>query len=117
MNVKELCEKLQKYDGFKKVTITDGFNSRCYDGLYSIQEFDGMVDIGLGGTLECLGTTPANKTTVSSIVQALKSFPNDYTVIFSDGFDSLCYRGNYTVDDFFGDVDIGIGGTLENNLG
>lgn len=54
MTVAELIEKLQKYPQELEVTITDGYKTNFYRGLFCIDIFedvDGrkMVDIGIGG--------------------------------------------------------------------
>lgn len=53
MTVKELIEELQKFPEDSRVTITDGYLVNCYDGEYSIKEYEDegpAVDIGIGGT-------------------------------------------------------------------
>lgn len=52
MNVEQLIEKLSQFPKDMRVTITDGHNCLCYDGDYSVEEFEGAVDIGIGGTEE-----------------------------------------------------------------
>lgn len=52
MNVKQLIEQLSQFPEDMRVTVTDGYNCKCYNGEYSIKEFEGTVDIGIGGTEE-----------------------------------------------------------------
>lgn len=46
----ELIAELSKYPAEMEVTISDGYKCVSYKGSYSVQEFEGMVDIGIGGT-------------------------------------------------------------------
>jgi hypothetical protein len=50
MTVKELIERLSAFPKDMEVTISDGYKVAFYqtDGI-SIKEFEGMVDIGIGG--------------------------------------------------------------------
>jgi hypothetical protein len=50
MTVDALIKKLSAYPGDMEVTITDGYDCRCYQGDYTVEEFEGSVDIGIGGT-------------------------------------------------------------------
>ena len=55
MIVGDLIKLLQTYPGDWKVTITDGFQARCYDGNFEVLPFEEengvmTVDIGIGGT-------------------------------------------------------------------
>ena len=49
MKVKEMIAILSKFDGDMDVVIADGYNYRFYEGDYEIVEFEGSVDIGVGG--------------------------------------------------------------------
>ena len=42
---------LSTYNGDMDLLITDGYDCRCYEGNYSVVEFEGAVDIGIGGCL------------------------------------------------------------------
>ena len=48
MKVKELIELLSKYDPAMDVIISDGYRYNFYSGEYTINEFEGTVDIGVG---------------------------------------------------------------------
>lgn len=50
MKVKDLIEKLSKFDSDKEVMISDGYKCNSYKGEFKIKEFEGEVDIGIGGT-------------------------------------------------------------------
>lgn len=56
MKVKEFIKKLKSFDPEMEVTVSDGFNycfyctNEKYD--YVFNEFDGKVDIGVGGMEE-----------------------------------------------------------------
>ena len=52
MKVRELIELLRMYPGDMEVLITDGFYGVFYRGEYEVKEFDGCVDIGVGGCRE-----------------------------------------------------------------
>lgn len=52
MTVGEIREQLSQFPSDMELLITDGFNCRCYRGDYEISEFEGCVDIGIGGTEE-----------------------------------------------------------------
>jgi len=41
---------LRERMGNVDVMVTDGYQARCYDGEYEIKEFEGRIDIGIGGT-------------------------------------------------------------------
>ena len=49
MKVKEMIAILSGFDGDMDVVIADGYNCRFYEGDYEIVEFEGSVDIGVGG--------------------------------------------------------------------
>ena len=54
MKVKDFIENLKKFDDNLEVKITDGFNYLFYEEnsqyTYQFGEFEGFVDIGIGGT-------------------------------------------------------------------
>jgi hypothetical protein len=50
MKVKDLVEKLSKFDPNVEVIISDGYKLVFYHGDWLIKEFEGKVDIGIGGT-------------------------------------------------------------------
>jgi hypothetical protein len=52
MTVKELIDKLSVLPMSMKVTISDGYKCVFYDGEYIVEIFEGVVDIGIGGTNE-----------------------------------------------------------------
>ena len=52
MKVRELIELLRMYPGDMEVLITDGFYGVFYRGEYEVKEFEGSVDIGIGGCRE-----------------------------------------------------------------
>lgn len=52
MKVGEMIKKLQEFPEDMEVIITDGFQARFYSGDYYIGEFEGAVDIGIGGCEE-----------------------------------------------------------------
>jgi len=49
MKNKEMVEKLIQFDPEADVIISDGYNCRFYSGDYSIDLFEGKIDIGIGG--------------------------------------------------------------------
>ena len=51
MKVKEMIAILSTYNCDMDVLITDGHDCRYYEGNYSVVEFEGAVDIGIGGCL------------------------------------------------------------------
>lgn len=51
MTVQELIEKLQKFKPDMQVIVSDGYDCRFYRGEFDVQEFEGEVDIGIGGCL------------------------------------------------------------------
>ena len=51
MKVKELIEKLSMFPEDLDVYIFDGYQCTGYYGEWEIKEFEGTVDIGVGGTL------------------------------------------------------------------
>jgi hypothetical protein len=44
-----MIRQLSKFPPGTKVTITDGYRCNCYAGEFEIKEFEGTVDIGVGG--------------------------------------------------------------------
>jgi hypothetical protein len=44
-----ILEKFYDLDPLMEVVITDGYNCKSYTGDFDIQEFEGTVDIGIGG--------------------------------------------------------------------
>jgi hypothetical protein len=50
MTVKELIDQLSKFPDDMEVTVADGFGCHFYNGKFEVKEFDGEVDIGVGGT-------------------------------------------------------------------
>lgn len=54
MKVIELIKELQALHdkhGNLEVTIVDGYNYRVYKGAFEIAEFEGVIDIGVGGLI------------------------------------------------------------------
>lgn len=51
MKVKDLIKKLKKFDPDKEVSITDGYQCNSYEGDWEVIDFEGIIDIGIGGTL------------------------------------------------------------------
>lgn len=56
--------------------------------------------------------------TVKELIDKLNKFCPELTVLVTDGFNGMCYRGEYLVVEFVDDsgakcVDIGVGGTEE----
>lgn len=49
MTVAELVDKLNCFSANMEVTITDGYDCKCYEGDFVVAEFEGTVDIGIGG--------------------------------------------------------------------
>jgi hypothetical protein len=49
LTVGQLIERLSQFDPYMEVTITDGYQAVGYEGDFFIQEFEGTVDIGVGG--------------------------------------------------------------------
>ena len=49
MRVKDMIKQLNKFDQEFDVVITDGYDCKCYSGDFLIVEFEGSVDIGIGG--------------------------------------------------------------------
>lgn len=52
MTVEELIKALSQFPKNMEVIVTDGYDARYYQGSWLIQEFEGTVDIGIGGTLQ-----------------------------------------------------------------
>lgn len=50
MKVKELIDKLSMFPEDLDVYIFDGYQCTGYYGEWEIKEFEGTVDIGVGGT-------------------------------------------------------------------
>lgn len=50
MNVKQLIDALQEFPDEMEVVICDGYRCAVYRGDWGIKEFEGTVDIGIGGT-------------------------------------------------------------------
>ena len=50
MKVRGLIEKLQQFPEDMDVYIFDGYQCVGYYGEWKIKEFEGTVDIGVGGT-------------------------------------------------------------------
>ena len=50
MNVKQLREALAAFPDEMEVVVFDGYRCIAYRGDWEIKEFDGTVDIGIGGT-------------------------------------------------------------------
>jgi hypothetical protein len=51
MNVQQMIEKLQQFPMDMEVELFDGYNGYQYKGDFQFQEFEGVVDIGIGGFL------------------------------------------------------------------
>lgn len=51
MKVKDLISKLTKFNPEMEVVLFDGYNTVAYRGDWEIKEFEGTVDIGIGGTI------------------------------------------------------------------
>ena len=54
MKLQDLIEALQKAQaehGNLEVKVVDGFQGRVYSGDFVVQEFEGAVDIGIGGCI------------------------------------------------------------------
>jgi len=54
MTVAELINKLSQFSPDQKVTISDGYDFKFYDGEYTVSEFvdtdgEAAIDIGVGG--------------------------------------------------------------------
>ena len=49
MTNKKLIEALSKFPEDMEVIITDGWEARCYHGDFELKEFEGAIDIGIGG--------------------------------------------------------------------
>ena len=54
MTVAELINKLNQFPQDMKVTISDGYDFKFYDGEYAVNEFvdidgEAVIDIGVGG--------------------------------------------------------------------
>lgn len=49
MNVKEMIEHLKQYPEDMEITVSDGYRYNFYKGSFVIKEFEGTVDIGVGG--------------------------------------------------------------------
>ena len=52
MTVIEMIEALSKFDRDAEVLITDGYKGYFYKGDFLLTEFEGCVDIGIGGCSE-----------------------------------------------------------------
>lgn len=51
MKVCELIKKLKKFPPTMEVVISDGYNGTSWAGNFQIEEFEGSVDIGVGGMI------------------------------------------------------------------
>ena len=51
MNVKQLRDALDTFPDEMEVVVFDGHECTAYRGDWEIKEFDGTVDIGIGGTV------------------------------------------------------------------
>ena len=51
MNVKQLRDALSAFPDEMEVVVFDGCECTDYRGDWEIKEFDGTVDIGVGGTV------------------------------------------------------------------
>lgn len=49
MTNKKFIEALSKFPEDMEVVITDGWEARCYYGDFELKEFEGTIDIGIGG--------------------------------------------------------------------
>lgn len=49
MTVEQFIFCLSKFPPGYKVTITDGYNCLSYEGNFIFQDFEGSLDIGIGG--------------------------------------------------------------------
>ena len=50
MNVKQLRDALSAFPDEMEVVLFDGYRCIGYRGDWEINEFDGTVDVGIGGT-------------------------------------------------------------------
>ena len=50
MNVKQLKDALSAFPDEMEVVLFDGYRCIGYRGDWEIKEFDGTVDVGIGGT-------------------------------------------------------------------
>lgn len=50
MNVKQLRDALAAFPGEMEVVLFDGYRYIAYRGDWEVKEFEGTVDIGIGGT-------------------------------------------------------------------
>lgn len=116
MNVKSFVAELSKFPDSYNVVFSDPFNNLFFDGDYSVEDFDGLVDIGVGGTVEGDNLQYVDKTTVGKLINKLSEFPDNAFVVITDGHNLKFYRGKYHISEFEGVVDVGIGGTLENDF-
>ena len=51
MNVKQLRDALDAFPDEMEVVVCDGYECKVYLGDWEIKEFEGYVDIGIGGTV------------------------------------------------------------------
>ena len=51
MNVKQLRDALDAFPDEMEVVVFDGHECKAYLGDWEIKEFEGYVDIGIGGTV------------------------------------------------------------------
>lgn len=50
MNVRQLIDALSVFPNDMEVVLFDGYKCVAYKGDWEIREFEGTVDIGIGGT-------------------------------------------------------------------
>lgn len=50
MTVGEIIEQLKQYPESVEIVVSDGYRCKFYKGSFVIKEFEGTVDIGVGGT-------------------------------------------------------------------
>ena len=51
MNVQQVIEKLKEFPMDMEVELFDGYNGNQYKGDFQFQEFEGVVDIGIGNCM------------------------------------------------------------------
>jgi hypothetical protein len=51
MNVQQMIEKLKEFPMDMEVELFDGYNGNQYKGDFQFQEFEGVVDIGIGNCM------------------------------------------------------------------
>lgn len=118
----ENCSDVYKYLGAAEYT-NKRYDGVIVDGLmysYTTEDFSmtakEFLDIVYESEPEkqACALPKKNKTTVEALITHLSNFPGDMEVLVTDGILGNHYSGVYSVEEFEGCVDIGIGMCMES---